>query len=156
MSGKTFGETVAPLIARYWLVDQGDEFVKMSNREVYDFGWLPRESDKTIRIEMKASSEDSPNFQQIRHPRMSGVASTLDYDVLLCLGLSNAGLEWWAFPADEVETFIAAKIFTPQHGGTKMESGTSWIRIRPTDRNRFKRFESDSNSLRTFIRELGG
>ena len=155
MSGKTFGETVAPLIARFWLVEDGDGFVKVSNRGLYDFGWTPHETGQSIRIELKASSEEAPNFQQIRHPRMSGTANAEpDYDVLLCLGLSNAGLEWWAFPADAVAAFIADNVFTPQHGGTKMESGTYWVRIRPAERERFLQFASPSESLREFVRGL--
>lgn len=156
VSGKTFGETVAPLITRYRLVDEGDEVVKVSNRGLYDFSWLPREKTQRISIELKSSSEEYPNFQQIRHPRMSGTTeSRSDYDVLLCLGLSNEGLEWWAFPAPEVESFIAANVFTPQHGGTKMESGTYWIRIKSADRLCFEQFTADAESLRDFVRELG-
>ena len=155
MSGKTLGETVAPRIAQYWLVEEGDGFVKVSTQGLYDFVWTPRETGRQVRVELKASSEEHPNFQQIRHPRMSGTTeSDLDYDVLLCLGLSNAGLEWWAFPADEVESFIIDKVFKPQHGGTKMKSGTYWVRIRPADRIQFKRFATDSESLRGFVLSL--
>lgn len=155
MSGKTFGETVAPLIAHYWLVDDGDSFGRVSTRGLYDFGWTPRETSREIRIELKASSEASPNFQQIRHPRMSNSAAVRrDYDVLLCLGLSNAGLEWWAFPSPEVESFIATRAFAPQHGGAKMESGTYWVRMRSGERTRFARFATTSDSLRQFVLDL--
>lgn len=51
---------------------------------------------------MKASSEHPAYlFQQIRHPKLSGVGDG-DYDLLLCLGVSAGSLEWWAIPAEDL------------------------------------------------------
>lgn len=94
MSGKTFGESVAPLIARYWLVDEGDSYEKLATKGLYDVRWTPVELGKSIRIELKTSSENRPRFQQIRDPWMIDPDSVSpDYDILLCLRVSNQGLE---------------------------------------------------------------
>ena len=58
------------------------------------------------------------------------------------------------FPADAVESFITAKVITPQHGGSKMESGTYWVRIKPAERVRFQEYSANSESLRAFVRNL--
>lgn len=87
-SGKTFGEKYAPLFARFWLVSDGDDWVKKSSKDLYDVGWLPEElKGREIRIELKASSEHPGYlFQQIHHPLLSG-GKAPDYDLLLCLVL---------------------------------------------------------------------
>jgi len=38
LSGKAFGETWAPAIARYWLQDDGDGWVKKRAKDYYDVG----------------------------------------------------------------------------------------------------------------------
>jgi hypothetical protein len=155
MSGKTFGETVAPLIARFWLTDEGDQFIKMKNTALYDFGLTLHETDQLSRIELKASSEAFPRFQQIRHPLMTDLtAAVFEYDVLLCLGLSNEGLEWWVFTAADVAQLIEDKVFVPQHGGRKTQSGTFWVHMDAKNRARFADFRTTSESLRAYIRNL--
>lgn len=155
LSGKTFGETVTPLIVRYWLLDAGDTFQKQSTRALYDVAWAPHETGQALRIELKTSSEALPNFQQIRHPRMSSASDAPpDYDVLLCLGISNDGPEWWMFPASSVEQFIETSVFPPQHGGTKMASGTYWVRMNQDNCRAFKSFAVTSDDLRSSLLAL--
>jgi len=122
-SGKSFGEKWAPVIARYWLCHPKDRWVKKKAKDFYDVGWFPAElTGREIRIELKASSEDPAfRFQQIRHPRLGGSLSA--YDVLLCLGVTAASLEWWAIPASDLETLAdngsnppESAIITIQHG----------------------------------------
>jgi hypothetical protein len=156
LSGKTFGETVAPLIARFWLIaeERGDEFQRVKNTEFYDF-WVSLEGGPKKRIEMKASTEDKPNFQQIRHPKMTNRAAELyEYDLLLCLGLSNDGLEWWIFTASDVDEFIQTGVFTPQHGGKKTDSGTYWVRLDRLKRARLAAHFSTSVRLRQSVRDI--
>jgi hypothetical protein len=155
LSGKVFGETVAPQIAQFWLHEEGDQFIKMAGGDLYDFRWAVVETGQTIRIEMKASTEASPNFQQVRHPKMTAPdASDFEYDVLLCLHASNAGLEWWAFPAQVVATSIENGAFPPQHGGQKMKSGTFWVRMDAKNRARFQAYQTTSGDLRNFVQNL--
>lgn len=104
-SGKTFGEKFAPLFAKFWLLCEGDSWVKQSSGAFYDVAWTPSGRSKEIRIELKASSEQPGyRFQQIRHPRMSD-GENPDYDLLLCLGVSAGSLEWWAIPAEDLDKF---------------------------------------------------
>lgn len=153
-SGKTFGETVAPLIAQFWIAEDNDAFTKRKNTELYDLGWTPHETNREIRIELKASSEIHPRFQQIRRPRMTDVnAAEPEYDTLLCLRVSNEGLEWWAFPANDVDTLISNGTFTPQHGGTKADSGTFWVTLNPVRRQLLQSYEHASEQLRAALIE---
>ena len=105
LSGKSFGETWAPEIARYWLCEGGDGWVKKKPSDFYDAGWFPTElAGREIQIELKASSEHPAHrFQQIRHHRLSG--DEKDYDVLLCLGVTAGSLEWWAIPTERLDDF---------------------------------------------------
>lgn len=154
LSGKVFGETVAPQIAQFWLQANLDLFSKRPPSGLYDLLWTDGGSGRTIRIELKASTEDSPNFQQIRHPRMTNRdAEDYEYDILLCLHVSNAGLEWWVFPAAEVADLIHSGVFTSQHGGQKIDSGTYWIRMTPQNRVRFEANQTTSEELRGFIQD---
>lgn len=123
-SGKTFGEKFAPMIAKFWLSEIGEKWEKQPPSGLYDISWLPQDhSESEIRIELKASSEyPSFRFQQIRHPRLSG-SEGLDYDLLLCLGVSAGSLEWWAIPGKDLDQFVdsgkvAAQsvIITRHHG----------------------------------------
>ena len=106
LSGKTFGETWAPSIAEYWLCEKGDGWTKRKGSELYDMDWSPKElRGRTIRIEMKASSEHPAfRFQQVRHPKLSGKGAG-DYDILLCLGVTAFSLEWWAVPVGHLDDF---------------------------------------------------
>lgn len=72
----------------------------------------------------------------------------IDYDVLLCLGLSNRGLEWWIIPGTEIDNLIEEGVITSQHGGSKMSSGTYWLRMRAPERERLQAFASTSERLR--------
>jgi hypothetical protein len=151
-SGKTFGETVAPLIAQFWLAEEDDTFTKRKNTELYDIGWIPHETNREIRIELKASSEIHPRFQQIRHPRMTDInAVEPEYDVLLCVGVSNDGLEWWSFAAHDVDALIFNGTFTPQHSGTKADSGTFWTTLNPAKRQLLQPNEHGSEQLRAAL-----
>lgn len=93
-SGKTFGEKFAPMIAKFWLVADGDAWDKQAATRLYDVAWTPRERNgQSIRIELKASSEHPGyRFQQIRHPKLSGGDGD-DYDLLLCVGVRAGSLE---------------------------------------------------------------
>lgn len=151
-SGKTFGETVAPEIARFWLEAAGDSFTKMPNTALYDFGWRPSEGNSTIRIELKASSEVKARFQQVRHPWMTDqAAEEPEYDILLCLKVSNEGLEWWIFTARDVARLIGSGILQGQHGGQKIASGTYWITMDERQTQALAEFHSGSVDLRARI-----
>jgi hypothetical protein len=124
ISGKSFGESWAPRIANYWLFEPGDRWEKRSGREFFDVGWAPRElENRLIRIELKASSEAPAfRFQQIRHPRLSACGE-LDYDILLCLGVTAGSLEWWVLRtqdlddmADNGRTRADRVVVTKHHG----------------------------------------
>lgn len=125
-SGKTFGEKYAPLFAEYWLKSPADGWAKQSSKGLYDLLWSPTElPGKSIRIELKASSERPEfRFQQIRHPRLSG-GKDPDYDLLLCLGVSAGALEWWALPAAALDNFadndavVADDIIITRHHGKR-------------------------------------
>jgi hypothetical protein len=96
-SGKSFGEKWAPVIAKYWLANREDHWNKMGAKDFYDIGWTPTETQREIRLELKASSEAPAfRFQQVRHPRLSGATS--GYDIPLCLGVTASSLEWWVIP----------------------------------------------------------
>jgi hypothetical protein len=154
-SGKTFGESVAPLIAEFWIRGPNDGFAKMPNTALYDVGWTPSDTGRLLRIELKASSESNPRFQQIRHPRMTTPdAPEPEYDVLLCLGLSNAGLEWWAFSADDIVNLIASGQLVLQHGAGKTDSGTYWLTMKRKVRDTFTARQASSETLRAFLLRL--
>ena len=159
-SGKTFGEKYAPLFASFWLVSDGDGWIKKKSKDFYDVGWLPSElRGREIRIEVKASSE-SPSylFQQIRHPRLSG-SKAPDYDLLLCLGVNAGALEWWTIPAKAMDTLAEngatpaeRVLFTAHHGkrrpiwneevGYKDES---WVRMDAHARKVLREFACNVN-----------
>jgi len=105
-SGKTFGEKFAQLFAKFWIASKGDAWEKQPSKGLYDVGWTPAErKGKEIRIELKASSEKPGYlFQQIRHPKLSG-SKGMDYNLLLCLGVSAGSLECWAIPAEDLDQF---------------------------------------------------
>jgi len=104
-SGKAFGETWSPLIAEYWIKRADDEWTKKGARAFYDAGWFPSDlQGRECRIELKASSESPAfRFQQVRHYNLSGEG--VDYDVLLCLGVTAGSLEWWAIPVADLDRF---------------------------------------------------
>ena len=124
-SGKTFGEKFSPMFAEFWLKADGDLWEKKPSKQHYDVGWFPNElGGKEIRIELKASSEAPAYlFQQIRHPKLSGIGKTGDYDLLLCLGVTAGSLEWWGIPAKDLDKFAengstppAGVVITLHHG----------------------------------------
>lgn len=41
VSGKTLGESIAPLITEFWLGAEGDAFAKMKATDLYDIAWTP-------------------------------------------------------------------------------------------------------------------
>jgi len=151
VSGKTFGGSVAPKLAQYWLCEEGDRWIRQKDVEYYDYDWDVAALGRTIRLELKASSEESPRFQQVRSPRMSGTGKGYDYDGCLCLGGYGGTLEWWYFPAKAVEQFIETEDFTRQHGGSKMVSRTYWVTMNDKNRAKFERFRVSSEHLRGFI-----
>lgn len=148
VSGKTLGETIAPLITEFWLGAESDTFAKMKATDLYDINWTPHEGG-SVRIELKASTEEQPRFQQIRHPRMTNPAAPgYEYDALVCLHVSNAGLEWWIVPAADVLRGIESGEIPPQHGGHKILSGTYWMQMNDENRARFAVFAATSERLR--------
>lgn len=154
VSGKAFGETVAPKITSFWIMQFGDALRKQPGSAYFDLLWRPKEKPAGLRIELKASSE-APNFrfQQIRDPWM-GKAPAIDYDVLLCLGATNSGLEWWAIPATQITPLHEKGILTNQHGGQKSEGNTLWMSMDGKTRNQLQEFFVQSENLRTRLLEL--
>ena len=150
LSGKSFGESIAPKICHYWLCGELDGWAKQSASGYYDIAWTPIEIKKPIRIEIKASSE-APGFrfQQIRHPKI-GHASALDYDALLCLGVTAASLEFWFIPAQTVIEFIETGLFTNQHGGKKIDSNTYWIMADKNARAKMLKYFATPETAREF------
>lgn len=154
VSGKTLGETIAPQITEFWLRAEGDTFAKMKATDLYDITWMPHEGGH-VRIELKASTEEQPRFQQIRHPRMTNPSAPgYEYDALVCLHVSNAGLEWWIVPAGEVLHGIESGEISPQHGGRKVASGTYWVQMNDENRARFAAFQVSSQQLRQALLRL--
>jgi len=133
-SGKTFGETIAPIIAEYFLSAEGDSWVKMPSTELYDIDWTPS-SHVPLHLELKASSEANPRFQQIRRPDMSQGGSD-DYDALLCLGVYGGKTEWWYIPAKDIEQLMTEGIITQQHNAGKEVAGSYWITVDASVRER--------------------
>jgi hypothetical protein len=154
VSGKAFGETVAPKITSFWIMQPGDGLAKQPGSTYFDLLWRPSEKRAGLLIELKASSE-APGFrfQQIRDPWM-GKAATMDYDVLLCLGATNSGLEWWVIPATQIMPLYQERILTNQHGGQKSEGNTLWMSMDTRTRNRLQEFFVQSENLRTRLLEL--
>ena len=154
LSGKSFGESIAPKICQFWLCDAADGWAKQPGTAYYDVAWTPAELDKKVRIEIKASSEfPAFRFQQIRDPRMSN-SKTQDYDVLLCLGVTANSVEFWFVPARAVIGFIDSGLFTNQHGGRKIESNTYWVMADQNARERMKVYFVDAANLRSFSLSL--
>lgn len=151
VSGKTFGGTVAPKLAEFWLCKDGDEWKRRKDVEYYDYDWYVAELESTVRLELKASSEKNPRFQQIRAPRMSGIQEGYDYDGCLCLGTYGGKVEWWYFPASAVEKLIKAGVITAQHGAHKIVSGTYWITMNSKTREVVQRYSVPSEKLRDRI-----
>lgn len=148
LSGKAFGESVAPKICQFWLCVSGDQWVKQPASAYYDLLWVPAETQKRVRIEVKASSEAPAfRFQQIRDPRMSG-GNTWDYDVLLCLGVTAASVEFWWIPAADIIALIESGVFTNQHGGAKVDSHTYWVTTDAVVRRRLLAYSTAADSLR--------
>jgi hypothetical protein len=150
LSGKTFGETIAPELCAFWLRGPGDKWEKKSNRELYDIAWAPAARRDPLRIELKASSEHPEyRFQQVRDPRAGGNRE-LDYDALLCLGVTASSLELWLIPATEVIALINDGTLTPQHGGKKagLESNTYWFVTDASNRTRLRQFAMSPEELR--------
>lgn len=149
LSGKTFGETIAPKLCQYWLCIPGDQWLKQPGSAYFDMLWVPAGTQKPVRIEVKASSEAPAfRFQQIRDPRMSG-GSTWDYDVLLCLGVTATSVEFWWIPAVDVIALIESGVFTNQHGGAKVDSHTYWVTTDAAVRRRLSAYSTTAESLRT-------
>jgi len=140
VSGKTFGGSVAPKLAEYWLCEEGDRWIRRKDIEYYDYDWYVAATESTIRFELKASSEKNPRFQQIRSPRMSGSQEQYDYDGCLCLGGYGGALEWWYFP-----------VIAPQHGAHKIVSGTYWIVMTKENRTKCEKYRITSENLRDTI-----
>jgi len=150
LSGKSFGESIAPKICQYWLCDGLDRWAKQPASGYYDIAWTPTELKKPVRIEIKASSESPAfRFQQIRHPKI-GHSSTLDDDVLLCLGVTAASLGFWFIPAQAVIRFIESGLFTNQHGGKKIDSNTFWIMADDNARSKMGKYFATSENVRQF------
>lgn len=166
-SGKTFGEKYAPLFAEFWLVSDGDGWVKKKSKDLYDVGWKPQElKGKEIRIELKASSEQPAYlFQQIRHSTLSG-GKVADYDLLLCLGVSAGSLEWWAIRTKDLDELAengntpASRIVITRHHGKRRpiwnaEHGFTdegWFRADPRARELLKDYAcANSEQLRTKV-----
>ncbi len=156
LSGKTFGETVAPELCAFWLRAEGDAWQKMPNRERYDVAWAPGASRHLLRIELKASSEHPGfRFQQVRDPR-AGDQLRLDYDGLLCMGVTAGSVGFWLIPADDVARLIATGVLERQHGGSKtgLSSNTYWIVTDRTNRDRLAGFAVAPEELRQRCVEL--
>lgn len=136
LSGKAFGETVAPQLCRFWLASEDDGWDKRPATDYYDIGWTPSETGALIRLELKASSESPAfRFQQVRDPRSAG-QSTSTYDALVCMGVTVSTVEFWVVPSTLACEFIDDGTFSRQHGGKKqgLESGTYWFVTDPATR----------------------
>ncbi len=151
LSGKSFGEKVAPLLCAYWLVQGSDTWKKQSGSAYYDIAWEPSELDGPIRMELKASSENPGfRFQQVRDPRYTRAAK-LDYDLLLCVGVTASTMEFWSIPTENVGAFIDEGIFANQHGGAKMKSNTYWFVTDQKTREILKPFHTEAVDVRAFV-----
>ncbi len=150
LSGKAFGETIAPKICEFWLRDEDDAWEKQPAKGYFDILWQPNELPKDIRLELKASSEfPAFRFQQVRDPRMSGNPSG-DYDGLLCLGVTSSSIELWLIPRDVLEGLIDDGTLTNQHGGQKIDSNTYWFVTDEDRRARLSKFGCSLEDLRDF------
>lgn len=151
LSGKSFGENVAPQLCAYWLLHDGDEWRKQTGRAYFDIQWTPGEHpQRSVRMELKASSENPGfRFQQIRDPRHTG-ADELDYDLLLCVGVTAATMEFWSIPAREVAEYIDDGTFGNQHGGSKMTSNTFWFVTDVRTRAKLRGYYTEAVSVRQF------
>lgn len=174
LSGKTFGETWAPEITRYWVAGPDDQWVKKKGSDFYDAGWFPAEGGGAeVRIELKASSEHPGyRFQQIRHPRMSG--GERDYDVLLCMGVTASSLEWWAIPTDRLDDFAdngrttSESVVVTLHHGKRGRQGKhraiwsatfndeGWFSMDERARRLLGEFAVDSAGLRERLLSVAG
>lgn len=156
LSGKAFGESVAPLICEYWLCDSGDGWTKVPAAGYYDIRWAPADLAKQFRIEIKASSEYPEfRFQQIRHPRMSG-SLPLDYDALLCLGVTASSLEFWFVPSPAVVRFIESGLIVNQHGGQKHQSDTYGLTMTQAARLQMAKYAAEPETLRSLAISIAG
>jgi hypothetical protein len=156
LSGKSFGESIAPKICQYWLCGELDGWAKQPASGYYDIAWTSVELRKPVRIEIKASSESPAfRFQQIRHPKI-GHANTLDYDTLLCVGVTASSLEFWFIPAQAVIDFIESGLFTNQHGGKKIDSNTYWVMADDNARGKMGKYFAEPEKLRNFALSLTG
>lgn len=150
LSGKAFGENIAPQLCAYWLVRAGDLWEKQSGSAYFDITWTPRDRGE-IRMELKASSENPGfRFQQIRDPRFTGVDGH-DYDLLLCLGVTASTLEFWSIPADDVARLIDDGTLPNQHGGKKMGSNTYWFVADAKTRRKLASFSAEAVNVRATI-----
>jgi hypothetical protein len=149
-SGKTFGETISPLVAEYFISSVGDTWVKMPSTALYDVEWTPA-SLAPLRMELKASSEKNPRFQQIRPPTMSRGEGN-DYDALLCLGVYGGKIEWWYIPAQAVEELMVEGVITQQHNAGKEATDSYWVTVDARTRERLAPYYiGDPDALRTEI-----
>ncbi len=126
LSGKAFGEVVAPQLCQFWIADESDGWDKRPGTDFYDVGWTPHELGRPLRLEVKASSEaPAYGFQHVRPPRIAQ-RTAFSYDALLCLGVTGKSLEFWLIPSSHVDTYIKNGTFARQHGGRKtgLESNT--------------------------------
>lgn len=156
LSGKAFGESVAPELCRFWLQQDGDAWDKRPSTDYYDVGWTPHETGRTLRIELKASSEyPAYRFQQIRDPRINARADSA-YDAVLCLGVTAGTVEFWLIPSGSVSDLIDKRILIPQHGGRKagLESNTYWIMMTPENRWHLAEWHVESSKLREVAQTL--
>lgn len=151
LSGKSFGENVAPQLSAYWLVQDSDTWKKQSGSAYYDISWHPNESSEPVRMELKASSENPGfRFQQIRDPGYTASVG-LDYDLLWCIGVTASTVEFWSIPAAEVGRFIDNKTFPNQHGGSKMTSNTYWFVTDAKTRQLLERYHCEAINVRSVV-----
>ncbi len=158
LSGKAFGEVVAPAVCRFWLAGDSDMWDKRPGTDFYDVAWTPTEIGKPLRLEVKASSEaPAYRFQQVRRPR-TGSSGTFAYDALLCLGVTARSLEFCLVPAPVVESLISDGTFEGQHGGKKvgLESNTYWFTMTPEMRRVLKDHAVTQEDLRDLAKALIG
>ena len=154
LSGKTFGENVSPRICAYWLQRDEDHWKKHPGTDYFDVSWTPYETSKPVRIEIKASSEaPGYRFQQIRDPRQTGAVG-LDYDALLCAGVTASELEFWFIPGREVVRFIDSGVFANQHGGAKSVSNTFWFVADARTRTTLVEYRAEATELRELALSL--
>ena len=129
LSGSAFGNTVGPLIVRFFLEDE----MQPRKNKGHDFVCRGRP------IELKSGVEHSTPgvylFEQIRPQQ--------DWEVLLCVGVAVRQLSFWtlsrAFVLDAIELWreTGHSVIAPQHGGSReidretASPDTFWLWTKP-------------------------